>query len=101
MFKPGDKVRNKDGSSFSNHKMELTVKSVEAFRFSDKFDKVWLLETDSYTSSDVIELVPTEIDVVKEKIKKLLNQKENKIKDLQDDIKKLNYTLVTLEDLND
>ena len=103
MFKKGDKVQYKQGhylQVFSNGDRIVTVERVD--KKNDE-NQIRLQETGTWVDEHCIELVyiPSAIDEVKLKVQKLIDYKQEQIKNLEDDIKKLNYTIVTLGELND
>jgi hypothetical protein len=102
MLKAGDKVKKKNGTTFSNGEYIATVSKVEYY---GNGNVVWLVETGSWLSPKSLEHAhkqkKTEIDIVKEKVQKIIDEKQEKIKSLEDDIKKLNYTLATLEEIDE
>ena len=98
MFKPGDQVKYKTGGTFSNGKSIVTVD-----RIVNEYGEIhiWLKETKSWVMPDSIELVvPTHAQLVKQQVKAIVDKKQKEIKDLEDDVKKLNYVLATLEELD-
>lgn len=63
-FKIGDRVKNRNGSDFSNGMKVVTVTSSEVVKgFNDT--RVWLLETKTHTPEDDLELVEAAMPVAK------------------------------------
>jgi hypothetical protein len=103
MLKSGDKVERKDGENFSDGKKVATIDRIE-YLYGD--DRAWLKGTGTYIKTSNLKHASnkkpkTEVEVVKDKVKKLINEKKEEIKSLEDDIKKLGYVIATLEDIND